>query len=665
MREQDKKFRKPVRGAGAGAAGAAKGVVPGTAAGPAVAQFSCLGAVEGVCALLGTRGGELSAFDFRAGPGGSAGAGARARDHGGAVLAAAGCPAPGGRPGSLVVAVSHERLTVHEYFRDTDLLRLSAVHEGLGLAPGLEPAGCRLALSPCRGFVSLATSGGQLRVFAVAPSEGGPPEPAAEEPEAPEAAAGGEGGQPNGAYTVAQVLVVDAGAAAAVVARPTEAAGGCHCHWQLKGHSLGTALQVGGLYAWWEGLGSLYMFSVRKRQAAGSGGGEMKPVKTWVLPSDVRCSAVSTNGIILALGLEMGATFLLDTHLGAQYDLVYCDGAPILALEFADTTPAAAGKLLFGTAKGALWSYNVHTHRKVHKALVKYTRIAFIKHLQGSNNVLVGSEGEFETRLQLCTADCKVVGELLPAADRRQLSLHRDHVVHHQQDGLVLVPTTSMGGGEAPAAPEAPDGGHQEAARAESQEVPEQGQAEVPEGGEDAPSTQGPPPPAEVVVERFATKVKTGVRIAEGPPERGREVAAGGRAKSNQFHGGKRRTRVRAAHRSIFTGQGSILPAGGGSLIPVALGAGAPEGPDGAAPEVKGTRHTLFAAKGNMQSIMELTKGQEAVGVPEPAEPQIKIPTSNSSLLWDPTSRYKRMRRRQQELIKVLLYESTTKPCMT
>ena len=66
-----------------------------------------------------------------------------------------------------------------------------------------------------------------------------------------------------------------------------------------------------------------------------------------------------------------------------------------------------------------------------------------------------------------------------------------------------------------------------------------------------------------------------------------------------------------------------------------------------------------------MQSIMELTKGQEAVGVPEPAEPQIKIPTSNSSLLWDPTSRYKRMRRRQQELIKVLLYESTTKPCMT
>ena len=105
-----------------------------------------------------------------------------------------------------------------------------------------------------------------------------------------------------------------------------------------------------------------------------------------------------------------------------------------------------------------------------------------------------------------------------------------------------------------------------EAAGAESQEVPEQEQAEVPEGGEDAPSTQGPPPPAEVVVERFATKVKTGVRIAEGPPERGREVAAGGRAKSNQFHGGKRRTRVRAAHRSIFTGQGSILPAGGGGI---------------------------------------------------------------------------------------------------
>ena len=657
MREQDKKFRKPERGVEG-----AKGVIAGAAAGSAQPQFSCLGVVEGVCALLGTRGGEVSAFDFRAGPGGAAGEGARARAHGGAVLAAAGCPAPGGRPGSLVVAVSHERLTVHEYFRDTDLLRLSAVHEGLGLAPGLEPAGCRLALSPCRGFVSLATSGGQLRVFAVAPSENGSPEPAAEEPEAeepgePEAAAGGEGGQPNGAYTVAQVLGVDAGAAAALVARPTEAAGGCHCHWQLKGHSLGTALQVGGLYAWWEGLGSLYMFSVRKRQAAGSGGGEVKPVKTWVLPSDVRCSAVSTNGIILALGLEMGATYLLDTHLGAQYDLVYCDGAPILALEFADKTPGAAGKLLFGTAKGALWSYNVHTHRKVHKALVKYTRIAFIKHLPGSNHVLVGSEGEFETRLQLCTADCKVVSELLPATDRRQLSLHRDHVVHHEKDGLVLVPTTSMGGGEAPAAPEAPDGAHQEAAGAESQEVREQEQAEVPEGGEDAPSTQGSPTPAEVVVERFLTKVKSGVQIADGPPERGREVATGGRAKSNQFQGGKRRTRVRAAHRSIFTGQGSILAP---SLLPVA-----PGGPDGAAPEVKSTRHTLFAAKGNMQSIMELTKGQEALGVPEPAEPKIKIPTSNSSLLWDPTSRYKRMRRRQQELIKVLLYESTTKPCMT
>ncbi len=604
-----------------------------------------------------------------------------------------------GFPGTLLASASRGQVQVHCAASDAgdDLgcgasLTPWAAAEGLDL--GMDARGCSVALSPSGREVIACGASGALYAFRVVP----PPPPASSEASSGGATGIGGGGLPAGGAgggeepgpdgiqggaspplqgRLLPLLAIAPGEASRL--SPTAGRGPCMALWSLRGHGLAHTLTASGVFVWWGGCSQLVLLTLPAAPRDGGPSGELSPAeeeagrepllsparvqKAWHLAGTITCSALSKSGVFLACGLARGYVAILDTHCGAIVEVVACGGAPVTSVCF--TEAGSDAHLCAGDRAGRMFIHDIENGRSSSRVLSKSSFGGSIFGIHSESALLVAFQENGEAHLQVFNSHTKKhVAELKPSGAGREFASNsgREPQVRMSSSGryLLVLERAAAQAGEAgageravtPASSSPTAGSSQaEAAGAEAKAGPE---VEPGAGARSFPETSLK---ADSLLLYDLAKRFARTRLGDAPasaanPQRGASRGPGASGGRNPERKGANRAKAGSTMAGLnlhprMRGRNSMVvvkPARASMVLH------------------KHRQATVFARRGASTTALDFEEVLPAI--PCPQEPEIRQPSSTSSLLKGAAARQKRMDIRQEELTAKFLYDSAVKPCL-
>ena len=590
----------------------------------------------------------------------------------------------GGFRGTLLASVSRGQVQAHyaaparagDGAEGGAALTSWAAAEGLDL--GVDARGSSVALSPSGGELVACGASGALYAFRVVP----PPAPASAVASSDGAAgSGGEGLRPGGSGVgedpgpdgaeepaapplprrgrLVPLLAVGPGEASRLC--PAAGGGACTALWSLRGHGLSPTLLASGVYVWWEGCSQLVLLELPAAPRDSGPAGEPLPPaegeagleqslaparvhKAWHLAGAITCSALSKNGVFLACGLARGYVAILDTHCGALVKVVACGGAPVTSVCF--TEAGSDAHLCAGDRAGQMFIHDIENGRSSSRVLSKSSFGGLIAGIDSMSALLVAFQENGEAHLQVFNSLTKKhVAELKPSRAGHEFASDSGREPHVRMSSsgryLLVLERAAVPAGEAGAG----------AASSPPSTAPPHTEAR--EAGAGAGSSPAATRKADSLLVYDLAKRFARTRLMDAPASRGESGGAGAGGARNPERKIKGGNRTKAG--STMAGL-NLNPRMRGHNSTVVVK------PARASMVHKHRQATVFARRGASTTALDFEEVEYAI--PCPREPEIRQPSSTSSLLKGAAARQKRMDIRQEELTAKFLYDSAVKPCL-